>query len=518
MYFVLVDRFANGDPTNDGAIDLSDPQAFHGGDLQGVIDHLDHIEALGIRTVWLSPVFAMRTEKFMGHGAFHGYWVQDIDTVEPRFGDEAVLRELSDELHARGMHLVLDMVWNHVSFDSPLVQERPDWFHPQRPIEDWDDPEQLVTREVHGLRDLAQENPEVRDWLRAESLGWIDRVHPDGYRIDAVRHMPLDFQAAMGRDLRAHAQGPFYTLGEVFDGDPVRLAEAWEGGGFDSVFDFPLRYAMIDTFCRDRPVGRLGAVLSADRVYPDPNRVVTFLDNNDVSRVATECGGDPEKVGMALDFLLAVRGIPCLTYGTEVGLAGAGEPENRADMRFGEDGPLEARIREDLALRRAHPSLVRGRTALVALEDGLLVLLRVDPEETAVIAVNRREHPATLPALPGLTLPPDRVSVQFLPGRSWVDPGQRLVRIRATGLPVGEGETPVLVGTGRELANWTPERGLVLQRDGDDWTGSVTLPADSVMEYKLVIRGDSAVRWQEGENRYLFVGAGEGPLEAAASW
>jgi glycosidase len=468
--------------------------------------------------VWLSPVFTMRTEKFMGHGAFHGYWVRDIGAVEARFGDEALLRKLSEELHARGMHLVLDMVWNHVSFDSPLVQEQPDWFHPQRPIEDWDDPEQLVTREVHGLRDLAQENPEVHAWLRERSLSWVDRVQPDGYRIDAVRHMPLDFQAAMGRDLRAHSQRSFYTLGEVFDGDPVRLAEAWEGGDFDSVFDFPLRYAMIDTFCRDRPVGRLGAVLSADRVYPDPNRVVTFLDNHDVSRVATECGGDLDKVGMALDFLLAVRGIPCLTYGTEIGLTGAGEPENRADMRFGEAHPLEARIREDLALRRAHPSLTRGRTVLVALEEDLLVLLRVDPEETAVIAVNRREAAATHPTLPGLTLPPGQVSVQFLPGRAYVDPGRRTVRIRATGLPVGNGETPVLVGTGRELANWTPEQGLVLAREGDTWKVTVALPADSIMEYKLVIRGAEGVRWQEGENRYLFVAAGEGALEAEVTW
>ena len=91
IYFVLVDRFANGDPSNDGVVDRADPQAFHGGDLQGVLEHLDDLQRLGVGAVWLSPVFKMRTEKLHGHGAYHGYWVDDFTSVDPRFGETALL-------------------------------------------------------------------------------------------------------------------------------------------------------------------------------------------------------------------------------------------------------------------------------------------------------------------------------------------------------------------------------------------------------------------------------------------
>ena len=518
VYFVLIDRFANGDPTNDGDVDLADPQAFHGGDLAGVLAHLDHIESMGFRTVWLSPVYAMRTAKFMGHGAFHGYWVQDLSAVEPRFGTEADLRALADELHRRDMRLIMDMVWNHVSFDAPLVDEHPEYFHERLPIEDWDDPVELQTHEVHGLRDLAQERPDVFAFLEQISVGWVERVGPDGFRIDAVRHMPLDAQAHLMDAAREASARPFFTLGEVFDGDPVRLSESWEGGGFDSVFDFPLRYAMIDHFCKGRPVGRLGAVLSADRVYADANRIVTFLDNHDVSRVVSECGGDVEAVGRALDFLLSVRGIPSVYQGTEIGSEGATEPDNRADMRFGVGHPLESRIRDDLTRRRSHVSLTQGRTRIVHLSDDLLVTLRIHADETAVVAVNAGSEPATDPAAPGVELAPG-VTVAFLPGRAWIDPGTRRLRLTATGLPLAEGEVPVLVGTGRELANWTPADGLPLQEQGGAWVLATELPADQVLEYKLVLRGaDGDLRWQDGENRYLFLPAGEGPVEAEVAW
>ena len=119
LYFVLVDRFSNGNPSNDVAIDLNDPQAFHGGDLEGVQNKLPYIQSLGADAIWLSPVFHMRTEKFGGHGAFHGYWVQNLDAIEPAFGGEKALTHLADKSQEKGIHLIMDMVYNHVSFDSP---------------------------------------------------------------------------------------------------------------------------------------------------------------------------------------------------------------------------------------------------------------------------------------------------------------------------------------------------------------------------------------------------------------
>ena len=107
IYFVMVDRFADGDVKNDGDANPEDPQAFHGGDLQGVIDHLDWVQALGFDTVWLSPIFKMRTEKWHGYGAFHGYWTWDLNALEPRFGDELLLTRLRRELDRRVADLAL---------------------------------------------------------------------------------------------------------------------------------------------------------------------------------------------------------------------------------------------------------------------------------------------------------------------------------------------------------------------------------------------------------------------------
>jgi hypothetical protein len=173
IYFVMLDRFANGDRANDGEVDPKDPHAFHGGDLKGLLSKLDWLEELGVDTVWLSPVFGMRTSKWHGYGAFHGYWTWDLNTIEPRFGDEAQLARLSDELHMRGMKLVLDLVLNHVGPDAPLVKEKPDWFHRKGGVTDWNDPVQLTTYDVHGLPDLATERDDVATYLTDSSRRWL---------------------------------------------------------------------------------------------------------------------------------------------------------------------------------------------------------------------------------------------------------------------------------------------------------------------------------------------------------
>ncbi len=173
IYFVMVDRFENGSKENDGTIDVNDPAAFHGGDLDGLISRLDWLQALGIDTVWLSPIFAMRTAKWHGFGAFHGYWTYDLASIEPRFGTEATLAKLSNEIHRRGMKLLLDLVLNHVGPDAPLLMAHPTWFHSHGGVTDWSNADELENGDVHGLSDLAQENPEVAAYLSAATRRWL---------------------------------------------------------------------------------------------------------------------------------------------------------------------------------------------------------------------------------------------------------------------------------------------------------------------------------------------------------
>ncbi|AKQ64623.1 Neopullulanase [Myxococcus hansupus] len=545
VYFVMVDRFSNGDAKNDGVVDTQDAQAFHGGDLQGVIDRLDGLQQLGVRTVWLSPVFQMRTDKFYEYGAFHGYWVEDFGKVEPRFGDEALLKTLSAELRRRDMRLVLDVVLNHVGPETRLARERPDWFHGLGPIKDWNDPRELVMGDVHGLPDLAVEKEEVYAHLLAHSRRWVDVLKPAGFRLDAVKHMPTSFWARYNDDLRQHAGKDFLLLGEMLDGDPVLLATTMKEGRFGTMFDFPLAFGLVEVFCKGRSPAHLGAILSNDRLYPAPGALVTMLDNHDLPRVMSECGGDVEKVKRALAVQLTARGVPALTYGTEEGLTGAKEPENRGDMRFTQH-PLRTWIGGLLALRRGSEALQRGETMVLAAREDLFAYARVTAQEAVVIAVNggdsaadvalpaefsgsRLEPLAVAPPVPGssegaVRVGPGQVAlVKVTPGA----PGGFAAAAKLAGLRWRGGgvrrnvELSVadpsirLVGSGPELGGWKAERSL---RSGPDGF-SLSLPVGAVFEYKLLRDNASGkVDWEDGNNRLLVVSEGTEPLRQTLAW
>ncbi|XXF80039.1 alpha-amylase family glycosyl hydrolase [Myxococcaceae bacterium GXIMD 01537] len=543
IYFVLVDRFSNGDPANDGAVDAADAQAFHGGDLRGVLDKLDSLQALGVRTVWLSPVFQMRTEKFHGHGAFHGYWVEDLSRVEPRFGDEALLVQLSEELRRRGMRLVLDVVLNHVGPETRLSRERPEWFHKQGPIEDWKDPVQLVRGDVHGLPDLAVENEEVYAHLLTASKRWVDVVRPAGFRLDAVKHVPLSFWARYNEELRRHAGPDFLLLGEMLEGDPSAVADTQAQGRFGAMFDFPLGFALVDVFCRGRSPSHLGAVLFNDRLYAHPGSLVTLVDNHDLPRVLTECGGDVERVKRALAVQLTARGVPALTYGIEEGLTGKKEPENRADMRFTPAHPLRAWIAGLLDLRRRSDALQHGESLVLAAREGFFAYARVVSSEAVVVAVNGGTAPAAVEGLAAAFGPKadvsDALTGQPLASLEVPPGGVLLARLRSPVLDGfrtrmeearkrwgGKGETRVvelsvedpavrLVGSGPELGAWASERALKPGPRGFQ----LALPVGGVFEYKLVREeAPGKLSWEEGANRVLHVPAGTEPLRFAVAW
>jgi glycosidase len=546
IYFVMVDRFENGDPSNDGDVDKHDPQAFHGGDLQGVINRLDYIQKLGFTTVWLSPVFKMRTAKLDGHGAFHGYWVEDFTKIEPRFGTEEVLVKLSNELHRRGMKLMLDVVLNHVGYDAPLARQHPEWFHHNGDIKDWNDRKQLETYDVHGLPDLAQEREDVYQYLLATSLMWIDKVHPDGFRLDAVKHVPLTFWARYNEDIRRHAGQEFMLLGEDLDGDPERLARTLKEGKFTSVFDFPLRFAMIDVFCKDQPRAKLAAMLFEEQEYLQPNQLVTLLDNHDLSRLASACGGHRERIKSALAFLLTSRGTPVVMYGTEHLLDGENEPANRADMPAGDHAYLSDLISELLHFRAGSSEVLNTPATVIdakaqsflhmrATRDTAIALAVNDGDSAAPMsfrpviarlpisiralsatdeAVSMDDHTAELtlsPHVSGLFLLTSQQRDAFVPTRP-AQPRTRRVRVSVDGAPTASGDDVLMAGGGSHLGNWDVARAigpLHSEADGKRLATAIELPTDGVFEFKFVVKHkDGSLNWETRGNRYLLAGAG----------
>ncbi len=530
VYFVMVDRFHNGDPSNDGDdVAKGDPAGWHGGDLQGVLDKIDHLHDLGVRTIWLSPVFKARSKNFMTHGAFHGYWVEDIHAIDPRFGDEATLTALVEALHARDMKLLLDMVVNHVGYEAPLLAEHPDWFHTEGSIEDWNNPVQLVRREVHGLPDLAQENPAVYDHLFKSARHWIETHKIDGYRLDAVKHVSVDFWgkyngqiAGLGDDLM--------LLGEMYDGSVKVVDDVQRQGRFTHMFDFPLAFALRDVFCKDRSAGRIASVLSNDRLYTDPNTLVTFLDNHDVARIRAECGEDVGKVRQALTALMAMRGTPSLMYGTESGMTGAKEPENRGDMVFSPQGAddLRGHIKALLGLRRDHKALVEGQSRILRFADDQLVMARVHGDDAALLFVHTGEGRQVIGLPAGLKEVTDAMTGAKVEGGVALEPGQsrlllapggaaalgstptgtRRLKITVEGANLQEGQSLIMVGSGPEIGAWDPAKGFGAFKAGDGgrMQAELELPQGLVMAFKLVVLEEGGkARWEQGQDRYIFI-------------
>ncbi|MCK6502574.1 glycosyl hydrolase [Myxococcota bacterium] len=543
IYFALVDRFANGDPGNDQAspgpaVDLADPQAWHGGDLAGLRQHLDHIQALGATTLWISPVFRTRTAPIGQWGAFHGYWQWDPLSVEPRFGTREELEGLGRDLQARGMGLLLDLVTNHVGYDAPLERAHPDWFHGAPSIEDWSDRRQLEDGRVHGLPDLDQDHPEVAAWLHQVAATWQDLPGLRGYRVDAVRHVPNTFLAELGGAVVARDPGAWW-LGEDFTGDVGELALSQRTGGFTHVFDFPLHYAMTEVFCDDAAPARLASVLGQDGRYARPEGLVTFLDNHDLPRIRSRCHGDEGRVFRALAFLLTARGVPALTWGTEAGLEGAHEPHNRGDMRLGTTalGQWIGRLAE---LRASYPALRTGAARTTRLEPDLVVLARVHGAQAALVAVNRgpQSRPVDLPpplsamrvvhhlaqggeGLPGSSATPGGAAwpeeTREVPARGiavWVlegpaDPwptGEVDLAVEVAGAPEGQVR---LVGADPLLGTWDPARAPRLDCAGGRCRGTLRVPQGTVLEGKPVHLGaDGTVTWADGANRAVLAEPG----------
>ena len=187
LYFVLIDRFADGDPSNNAHADKRNPGAYHGGDLKGLTQQLDEIASLGVTAIWINPVVKQIDkpvwaqgppgsgwESGFEHWPFHGYWADDFNRLEPHFGSEADLKAFVAAAHARGLKVLLDVVYNHVGYGSHYLTDPTtrNWFH-ERPVDCGADP---IVCQVGGLPDLRTELPEVREFLFHAHLGLAKRV------------------------------------------------------------------------------------------------------------------------------------------------------------------------------------------------------------------------------------------------------------------------------------------------------------------------------------------------------
>ncbi|MEC9388941.1 MAG: alpha-amylase family glycosyl hydrolase [Myxococcota bacterium] len=393
VYLIMVDRFANGRTANDQAVDTASPTAWHGGDLAGIRANLDYIEQLGVSTVWITPITRSRTEPIGGHPSWHGYWVADGRAVDPRFGTLAELKALRDDLHSRGMSLMMDLVLNHVGPETPLTTAHPEWFRTNGDVTDWTDDAQRRTHDVHGLPDLDHSQPAVVQHLLKDGRHWIRSVGPDAIRVDAVRHLDVPFLTAWIDAMKTASPNPIAFAGEVYDGNAAAIAREAHATGLTHTFDFPLHYAITESVCESGDLRKIPAAITQDRAYPAGHQWITFLDNHDTARIATVCG-DATKTAIAL--MMSLRGIPSITWGTAQGMTGRTEVEARGDMVFA-TGPFRDFIADRLDERRSYPPLANGRTEWLTATATALAFARVTTNQAIIVATGEASNPPALP-------------------------------------------------------------------------------------------------------------------------
>lgn len=392
IYFLMVDRFNNGDNSNDFKVDANDPKAYHGGDFQGIIDQLDYIKDMGFTAIWMTPVFDNADK------GYHGYWIKDFYQTEEHFGSLDEFKQLVKEAHKRDLKIILDFVVNHVAPDHEWVNDpaRQDWFHEKQEILDWNDQAQLENNWIYGLPDLAQENPETRKYLLDAAKWWIEETNIDGYRLDTVRHVPVEFWSDFSKEVKS-VKDDFYLIGEVWSEDPNYIAD-YDKAGIDGFVDFPLNEQLRTAFEKpDQTLDWLFTTAERNKAtYENPELMGNFIDNHDMvrfTRKAVQNGQHPgTRWKMALTYMYTAPGIPIVYYGSEIALDGGEDPDNRRQMSFRADKELIEYVTKLGELRSDLPSLRRGDLEVLYEKQGMAVFKRSYQDETAVIAINNTSN------------------------------------------------------------------------------------------------------------------------------
>lgn len=354
LYLLMPDRFAKGadnkaDDLNFKAkVDRNNPNARHGGDLKGIENNLDYLHELGVTALWLCPVL----ENDMPGGSYHGYATTDYYRVDPRFGTNADYARLVEKAHGKGLKVVMDMIFNHSGSEHPWLKDMPsaDWFnHPDgktltnfrlTTVHDPYASNYDLDRTVNGwfvtaMPDLNQRNRHLTKYLIQNSIWWIESTKIDGIRMDTYPYADLDAMAEWNREVLREYPG-FNIVGECWYANEAGSA-FWQKGNkinprnpeLPTVMDFFFIQHGREAFNTETtPWDGLNKIydhLAQDFLFPDPQHILTFLDNHDSDRFLAEEPADLGSWKQAQTFLLTSRGIPQIYYGTELLMSGSKE-------------------------------------------------------------------------------------------------------------------------------------------------------------------------------------------------
>jgi glycosidase len=446
IYFAFIDRMIDGDPKNNPAPDpkVEKPAQYLGGDLIGVRQLIEngYFEKLGVNTLWLSPVNQNPPQSFQEYlppgrwyTGYHGYWPLSSTEVEPRFGGNEALLALTESARRHGLRVILDLVLAHVHEDHPAFKDHPDWFGSltlpdgTKNLRKWDAETQFTTWFEPFLPRFNYDQPAASRFLISNAVDWVKRFNLDGFRLDAVKHIPQKFWSAFRSGLRSDlpvASDPsFYLVGETFM-TREGIASFVGPAKLDGQFDFPLYDTLLSTFA----LGSTGfselesAVADSERIYGLETAMSPLLGNHDKPRFLAYADGDlpdprePDeeeagwkypssvnrpssyaKLRSAFTFLMTLSGVPMIYYGDELGLTGAGDPDNRRMLPDPEKASGEAKATLDHVsklthLRSSHPALRYGSRRAIEAKKDTYAIIRAYQEDRVLIAFNRSDKTA----------------------------------------------------------------------------------------------------------------------------
>ena len=347
-YQIFPERFANGnaDLSPEGALAWDaaispKPTDFFGGDLQGIIEHLDYLQDLGITGLYLCPIFESPSN--------HKYNTTDYFEIDRHFGDKETFRKLVEQAHLRGMKVMLDAVFNHMGDQSAQWQdvlkhgeksEYKDWFHIQEfPVtnDKLMNPKELPYHTfafASYMPKLNTANPEVKDYLLRVAIYWVEHFDIDAWRLDVANEVDHQFWRDFRKSVLAK-KPDLYILGEVW-----HTSQPWlNGDEFHAVMNYPLSDSIKDYFLsRSKKTSQFIAEINCQSMYYKQQIsevMFNLLDSHDTERILTTAQGDIQLVKSALAFLFLQRGTPCIYYGTELELGGGMDPDCRRVMPWG---------------------------------------------------------------------------------------------------------------------------------------------------------------------------------------
>ena len=436
IYFLIPDRFADGDASNNdpakskGLYDRSKGRNYHGGDLQGVINKLPYLKSLGVTAIWTTPVYD-NNDKFdtkeVYEGVpettgYHGYGATDMYAVDEHLGDMAKLKEFVKTAQKAGFKVIQDQVANHTGPYHRWAEDPPtptwwngtvkdhlnnNWqkFTAMNPRATY----QTQAKNLDGwfvdiLPDFNQRDPEVEKYLIQNSLWWLEIGGFDAIRMDTLPHVPRTFWQKWGTAIKKDFP-KVNILGELLDGDPALVAYFQTGKKghdgidtqIDTLYDYPLFFAMRSAFGRGESIRKVSEMLAHDWLYPNPNVLTTFFGVHDLERFMNEKGATIDGLKLAQTLIMTTRGTPLLYYGDEIAMPGGGDPDNRRDFPGGFPGDTrnawnaEGRTKEENDVWNHFAKLGQLRQKYAALRNGKSLDLLDEEQQSAYARVTEKQ-------------------------------------------------------------------------------------------------------------------------------